>query len=64
MKTIKLKSDHSSLNVYGIGQVTDDNITPELYDRLIVLSPAHADFFEVIEIETAVDKPKRAPKSE
>lgn len=61
MKTIKLKNDHTSLNVAGIGQVTNDNITPELYDRLVALSPAHADFFEVKEEE---EKPKRAAKSE
>lgn len=64
MKTIKFKSDHASLNVAGIGQITNDNITPELYDRLIALSDKHAEFFEVSESESQVEKPKRAPKSE
>lgn len=63
---IKLKPDHTSLNVVGIGQVTDNNITKELYDRLVEISPRHADYFEITDEVVPEEKPKRlkAEKSE
>lgn len=58
---IKLKSDHTSLNVFGVGLITNDNITKELYDRVVGINPRHADYFEVTEeSEVAIkEKPQR-----
>jgi hypothetical protein len=63
MRTIKFLNDNVRLNVSGLGYVDKDNITPDLYDRLIELSPAHEAFFLVSNNEPEQEvKPKNKPK--
>lgn len=46
-----------------VGEVTNDNITPELYERLLHISAAHADFFHEVEVTEPQPKAKKT-KSE
>lgn len=61
MRTVKFKTPFTSLAVPGIGNVDDSNITPDLYDRLLKISPSHADLFVVTNEET---KQPAKPKSD
>jgi hypothetical protein len=48
---IRLKNPELTIYVYGFGDVHNENITPELYQRLIDLNPNLEEFFEVTQDE-------------
>lgn len=50
-KKIKFKRADDTINVGG-QQISQHNITEELYDYLVKIAPSHADHFEVIDEET------------
>ncbi len=50
-RKVKMKKAGQTLNVPGMGRFSDDNITPEMYDKLVKLSPNFADSFVVEEEE-------------
>jgi hypothetical protein len=58
IKSVQFKNPSMRLSVPGMGIITNDNITPEKYSRLINLSPAHADLFEVKEDDQLKEKSK------
>lgn len=58
----RLKADHTSINVQGVGIITNDNLTPELYSRLIAMNPALGSFFEEAEVQEP--KPKERKQKE
>lgn len=49
-KKLQLKPQHGRLIVKGIGEVTNDNITTELYEKLLAISPGHAELFHEVEV--------------
>lgn len=50
MKTVKFKDPKKApLTVVGVGQVTNENLTPELYEKVIKVSDNFAKYFEVKE---------------
>lgn len=55
-RVIKFKNPESHINIGG-QVIAPHNITPELYDYLIEIAPAHADLFIVTE-----DKPAKEEK--
>lgn len=65
MKKLQLKPPHGRLVVQSVGEVTNDNITPEIYARLLQISPGHADFFHEVDVPevTSASKDKKS-KSE
>lgn len=61
-KSIQFKNPSMRLSVAGMGKVTNDNITPEKYERLLKLNPSHADFFIIKEEKENESKPKTKTK--
>jgi hypothetical protein len=57
-KKLQFKPPHGRLVVNGIGEVTNSNITPELYERLLSISPGHAEYFQEVDVPEA--KPKES----
>lgn len=49
MRTVKMKKADQALVVPGLGRFSNDNITPEMYDKLVKLNPNFADSFVVEE---------------
>lgn len=49
-KKLQFKPPHGRLLVQGIGEVTNDNITQELYDRLLAISPGHEAMFHLVDV--------------
>ena len=59
-KIVRFKDDNTLLNVSGIGSIDRNNITLDLYERIIKLSDGHAKYFTVTESEP--EKPKATTK--
>jgi hypothetical protein len=47
---LQFKPPHGRLIVNGIGEITNDNITQELYERLLDISPAHEAMFHLVDV--------------
>lgn len=62
-KKLQLKPPHGRLVVQGVGEVTNENITHEIYKKLLQISEGHADFFHEVEVVEPVAKEKKS-KSE
>jgi len=63
-KKARFKSGHTSLTVAGIGQITNDNLTLQMYDRLITLSDQHGQYIEVYDEPEAKQESKSARNKE
>jgi hypothetical protein len=50
MKKLQFKDPHTRLHAAGMGEITNDNLTQDKYDRLVALNPVHADLFHQVEI--------------
>jgi hypothetical protein len=42
----RFKAPHGKLQVAGFGTVTDDNLTEDVYKKLLEINADHAQFFE------------------
>lgn len=61
-KKLQLKNN-VNLQVNGIGQVDNSNITPELLERLKKLNPAYGEMFHEVEVSVKEVKPKTVNKT-
>lgn len=62
-RTITFKRADDSINIGG-QVIRQHNITPELYDYLVSVSPAHADHFDVVEDAPAVAEAGKKSKGQ
>lgn len=49
MKTVKFKKGKGPITLIGVGEVTDKNLTVELYDKYVKGNPNAEKYFEVSE---------------
>jgi hypothetical protein len=59
-KKLQFKAPHGRLVHPTIGEVSNDNLTKELYDRLVAEAEGHKELFE--EVEEEVKKSDSKPK--
>lgn len=59
-KILQFKPPHGRMIVNGLGEITNANLTKELYNKLLSMNPAYADQFEEVDAPT----PKAAKKEE
>ena len=62
-RTIKFKTEGGSINIGG-RTIRQCDITPELYDELVAIAPAHADLFDVTEEKEKPAKEEKPAKPE
>lgn len=63
-KKLQFKAQHGRMIVPGLGEVTNENLTQELYNKLISLSESHKDLFEEVDVVEAKPKESKKTKTE
>lgn len=48
IKSVQFKDPSVKLHVSGIGVIDANNITLDIYKRLVTISPAHEKYFDVV----------------
>jgi hypothetical protein len=62
-KKVSFKDPSARIIARGIGEVNSDNLTIDLYNRLLELSESHADQFILSDDEELKAKSKNKPKN-